>query len=552
MFSRFSKLSLFFVFIACIFSVEAVAVERAPIKHVVEELKTYVAKYRDLFQTPGMAFVIVKDGDVFIETFGTAALDDATPVDGDTVFQVASVTKNFTATLIMRLVDKGLLSLDDKVSTYLPDFILSDAKARDDLRVRDLLTHATGIGNFSGDSFWHSGMSQDEVIKAMRDIPFEHPFRSKYGYSNIMVGVAGCLIEKATGKPLSKVMEEEIFHPLNMHSSSLGYEAATKKPSMMERLLNFLKGGKQFTHAKHHNLYKGKVHQIDTTPEFFLFPGTSGVNTTPHDMAKWLLFHLGSQSTNGETSKGETLLSKNAIALMRTPYTDASDILGLQFPKDRMHKVDIGLGWFMGDFGVEGNRAHILNQMGGTGGVRALISIIPKENFGIAVLCNLGGMRSSLFPEGIVQKCLDLYMKNPGRDYAKDIHEKFLKNKNQSKLYVDAARLQNPQPPSALSTYEGIYKNKLYGTAKITLSSDKKLQLHYRGKTAVLEHLNGHQFLSDGEHVGEGFESDDLCFVDFGLNPGDKKAYGLMISLLNEGENPAFYTENTASLERSK
>ena len=541
MFFMRAQLSLLFVFITFFSCNEAIATERAPIKQVVQDLKTYVEKYRDLFQTPGMAVVIVKDGEVFIETFGSVALNDATPVDGDTLFQVASVTKNFTATLIMRLVDKGILSLDAKVSTYLPDFILSDAKATQDLRVQDLLTHSTGIGNFAGDSFWHSGMSQKEVMKAMKDIPFAHPFRTKYGYSNMLVGIAGCVIEKATGKPLQKVMEEELFHPLHMQHSSLGYEAALARQSMLERILHFFKGEKPLKKTKHHDLYKGKVHLIDTTPEFFLFPGTSGVNTTPNDMAKWLLFHL-----NASKDQNQLLLSKNAITRMRTSYVDASDVLlGLQFPKDRMKKVEIGLGWFMGDFGVDGNSVRILNQMGGTGGVRALISIVPQENLGIAVMCNLGGMRSSLFPEGIVQKCLDLYLKTSGRDYAKDIHDKFLKNKQQSKLYVDAARLQNPQPHRTLTTYEGVYKNKIYGETKVTVSPEKKLQLHYRGKTASLDHLNGHQFLCYGADVGVGFESDDLCFVDFGLNPHDKKAYGVMVSLLDEGENPAFYADNT-------
>ena len=543
MFLRYMRCVLFFFFIFHLLNNDAFAKERAPIQEVVKDLKAYVEQYRELFQTPGMAFVIVKDGEVFIETFGQLSLDDPTPVDEATLFQVASVTKNFTATLIMRLVEKGILSLDDKVTRYLPDFALANPQATDDLRVRDLLTHNIGIGNFAGDSFWHGGLSQEEVLKAMKDIPLQHPLRTHYGYSNIMVGIAGLVIEKATGKSLSRVMEEEIFHPLHMDHSSMGYEAAIKTPSLFDRVIGFFKGTQFLKRTQHHDIYKGKAKKIPTTPQFFLFPGTSGVNTTPCDMAKWMLFHLSNTKVNDAI-----FLSKDSVQTMRTPYADASDvILGAQFPKDRMKKVEIGMGWFMGDFGVEGNHVSILNQMGGTGGVRGLLSIVPEENLGIAVMCNLGGMRSSLFPEGIVQKCLDLYLKIKGRDYAKDLHEKFLALRDQSKRYVDTLRLQNPQPHASLSLYEGHYKNKLYGDVTLKLSPEKTLQMHYRGRTVPLTHINGHHFLCYGAHLGLGFESDDVCFVELGMPSFGQKAYGLMISLLDEGENPAFYRETPSN-----
>ncbi|MBX9977827.1 MAG: beta-lactamase family protein, partial [Alphaproteobacteria bacterium] len=187
---------------------------RADVASLMPNIEKYIEQYRDIFQTPGMALVVVKDGKVYTQSFGTLSLSDNTPVDADTVFQMASVTKNFTATLITILAQKGVLSLDDKVKKYLPDFELADKNISDDLRIRDLLCHCVGLDDFAGDSLWHGNLPQEEVVHNMRYLPFKAKFRETYGYSNIMVGIAGIVVEKATGKPLANVMQEEIYGPL--------------------------------------------------------------------------------------------------------------------------------------------------------------------------------------------------------------------------------------------------------------------------------------------------------------------------------------------------
>ncbi len=510
---------------------------------ITAKIKEYAEKYRGVFNTPGLSIIIVKDGKSSIINLGTLSVNDATPVNDHTLFQVASVTKNFTATLMARLVEKGVLSFDDKVSKYLPDFQLSDKTATHDLRIKDLLCHCIGLEDFAGDTLWHGRLSQEEVLKHMRDLPFKSHFRSTYAYSNIMVGIAGLIIEKVTGKPIDQVMKEELFTPLGMTESSVGFEGVHTQVSLIDRAVNFLKKTSSQNKAKPHDLKDGKPKELDFYKEFYLFPGSSGVNTTPDDMAKWLNFHLNGYQTF--TNPPKTLISPEIVKVMRQSYVDGSEELaGQQFPRERVTHVSLGLGWFMYDYGVGQKRLNVLEQMGGITGARALLVIVPSENLGIAVLANLGGMRASLLPEAIVQKFLDLYMGIDDTDWAAKIHDKFVKIKNNQKLQLDAMRLKNPEPSAPLKTYEGHYSNPIYGDVDVTTDDQKNLSMLYRGYKIPLKHINGHYFYCSGQDLSEGFSFDDPCIIEFGVEGSAKTSYGLMISLLDEGDNSAFYRKD--------
>ncbi len=514
--------------------------KKSDIASLIPVLETYVEQYRELYETPGVAIVIVKDGQVYTRSFGALSLNDKTPVDADTVFQIASVTKNFTATLMVRLAEKGLLSLDDKVTKYLPDFELSKKEVTDDLRLRDLLCHCTGLEDFAGDTLWHGRLPQEEVLTHMRHLPFVGKFRESYAYSNIMVGIAGLIIEKVMGRNIHHVMREEFFDPLGMTYSSVGFEGVVPKASLIDRMVRFFSGKNSYKIAKPHDLYDGKAKELAFNDEFYLFPGSSGVNITANDMGKWLLFHLNNYKVGNET-----FISPEHIADMRRSYVDGSkELVGQQFPKERVTKVDLGLGWFMYDFGVDSKRIHVLEQMGGICGARALMAIVPSENLGIAVLANLGGMRASLFPEALVQKFFDIYLGIEGMDWAKKIHDKFVQVKNKVKLQLDAMRLQNPQPHRPLKVYVGRYTNKLYGDVKIILEGDKDLFIFYRGYKIPIKHLNGDRFVCRGRELSEGYSFDDECIVEFGIEGNVDKSYGVMLSLFDEGENPAFYRQD--------
>jgi len=494
-------------------------------------LTSYIEKYRARFETPGLSVVIVKDGKIiFAKGFGTLSCDETTPVDEHTVFQLASVTKNFTATLIMRLADKGVLSLDDKIIKYLPDFKLPTETLTQEVTIRDILSHALGLGDFAGDTLWHGGLSQKEVLENFKYLKVGKKFRTEYGYSNIAFGVVGLIIEKATGKPYSDVLKEELFTPLHMDESSVGIEGVEPKLSWIQKILGFFSFSKPLNIAKPHDLKDGKAYTIPFYDEFYLFPGSSGVNSTALDMGKWLLFQL-----NRGKVDGNPLISEKMMEEMQKHHVDGTDeLLGQMFPKERVKHAYTGLGCFVYDY----NGITTIKQMGGIGGARALVTYIPSENLGIAILSNIGGTRASLFPEGITHKFLDLYYKLDEIDWAERIYEKRQKIRTKLKLDLDMMRLKNPLPSGKPEAYVGKYHNKIYGDAEIK-EENKNLFLYYRGGKAPLSHLNGDHFTCRGHELAVGYSMDDTAFVEFGRDQSGK-AFGFIVSLMDEGDSPVF------------
>ena len=519
---------------------------RPSVETILPSLVEYMEKYRPIFENmAGSGIVVVKDGKVILKKgMGTLATDDPTPVDEHTVFALASGSKNFAATLMMCLVHKGVISLDDKVTKYLPHFkIHTETEA---VTVRHLLSHCVGLPGFSGDSLWYGRLSQEEILNHLKDIPLEAEPGKKYTYSNIFVGIAGLVMEKATGKPYDQLVEEELLIPLGMTETSVGVGPMMKELSLIDRFIAWCKyvflNEPYVTKAAFHALKHGKAEKIPYYPEFYLFPASTGINTTLHDMGKWLLFQLN-KGRVGETQ----LIPKELMETMRQGFVDGTEELhGEQFSKDRMNKITLGLGWFNQDYGVADNRIQTHLHMGGLTGSRTLLVIVPEENMGVAIFANVGGMRANLFPEAIVNKFLDLYLgiekENDGaqvKDWAHKIHEKFLKNQNKMKLSYDALRLKNPRPAAPLLAYTGTFENTIYGTVKI-VEKNHRLVLTYREREVPLQHWNGDSFVFPGNALGEAYAFDDRGLVEFGLDRSGQ-AFGVMISSMDEGENPVFY-----------
>ena len=372
--------------------------ERASLAAVLPVLETYVEKAMAAEGVPGAVIVVVKDGKViYLKGFGVKVLGKTEPVDGHTSFALASVTKNFTNTLIARLVDQGKLQFKDKVSKYLPDFQMSDPKISQELTIEDLLSHRCGLPGYSADSLLELGWNAPEIVSAMKAIPIEGEFRKTYGYQNVMVGLMGNIMEKVTGKSLPELYEKELFQPIGLTETRIGKR---DPPNFWQKLLGlFRKKGPQPTF---HDAFQGKTRYLPNgNPGLFTFPASSGIISTGQDLGKWLIFQLNKTQVNGKA-----IVSEPHVNEMRTARVDMAIQGGRQFPKNRVTKVQHGMGWFIHDYmGVP-----MLSHMGGMAGTRSFLLMIPQDNVGIAILTNFGGMRVSLFPEAIRNKFLDLYL----------------------------------------------------------------------------------------------------------------------------------------------
>src|SRR5215469_16126401 len=122
-------------------------------------------------KVPGVALAITCDGQDFVRGFGVTNINHPLPVDEDTLFQIGSTTKTFTATAVMRLVEQGKLSLDLPVRNYLPDFSMQDPVVTAELTMRHLLTH---VGGWDGDYFEDTGNGDDALdryVRLLADLP---------------------------------------------------------------------------------------------------------------------------------------------------------------------------------------------------------------------------------------------------------------------------------------------------------------------------------------------------------------------------------------------
>jgi CubicO group peptidase (beta-lactamase class C family) len=170
-------------------------------------------------KVPGAAVAIVKDGKVLLaKGYGQANLEHQVPVTPDTIFQSGSVGKQFTAAAVMLMVEQGKLTLDDPLTKFFP---FPDAPAHwAGIRVRHLLTHTSGIPDYTGGSIdYRKDHSEDDLVRMAYALKPEFAPGSRWNYSNTAYVLLGILVRKASGQFYGDVLREQVFKPLGMRTA---------------------------------------------------------------------------------------------------------------------------------------------------------------------------------------------------------------------------------------------------------------------------------------------------------------------------------------------
>jgi len=188
---------------------------------IADELADFVNKEREAKGIPGMIVATIKDGKVDrVVTSGMANLDLDVPVKRETVFEIGSMTKAFTAELVMMLVEEGKILLDEKIGKYLQDC----PETWKDITVHNLLTHTSGLPNYTSlrPALLLNGLriTYPEVFELVKDLKLEFAPGEKYEYSNTNYYFLGQIIENVTGKEYSDFLNERILVPLEMKQTS--------------------------------------------------------------------------------------------------------------------------------------------------------------------------------------------------------------------------------------------------------------------------------------------------------------------------------------------
>src|SRR5262249_38928713 len=147
------------------------------------------------------------------------SIETEQPVRPDTLFQIGSISKVYTATLIMQLVDVGKLALDEPIITYLPDLKLADTAARQTITLRHLLSHTSGLFGDYFDDFGHGDDALTRAVATFDTLRQQFAPGALWTYCNSGFGLAGAIIERVIGQPFETAMRERIFKPLGLERS---------------------------------------------------------------------------------------------------------------------------------------------------------------------------------------------------------------------------------------------------------------------------------------------------------------------------------------------
>lgn len=448
------------------------------------ELDAWVEQVRERFEVPGLAIAVVKDGKVVLERgWGVRELGKPGAVDEHTLFAIASNTKAFTAASLAMLADEGKLSLDDRVVDHLPWFRMSDPYVTAQMRIRDLLTHRSGLGLGAGDLlFWPgSDHSTEEVVRRLKDVPLKTGLRERYAYDNILYAVATLVIEQASGQPYAQFLQQRFFTPLGM--SSTRFNADALRP-----------GDKAASgHAK-----------ADFTDLRSTFPltwhnasGAGGLYSSVHDMARWMQAQLAGGTYTDPRGREQRLFSperQKDMWAVHAPMNIADPPLPELMPA-RPDFLGYGLGWIASSYRGE----KLVWHTGGWPGMVSRTTLVPDRDLGIVVLTN---QESGAAFNALTLQILDAYLQ-PGQrtDWiagyaaaaarAKDKADKAW----QARL---AARDAGTRPSLPLSAYAGTWRDPWFGDIEIVPQGDalRIRALHSPLLQGTLQHWQHDTFLA--------------------------------------------------------
>ena len=303
---------------------------------------------------PGVAVVVVQGGEViYCKGFGVASLETNKPLTPQTIFDLASVSKSFTALGVLLLQDKGLIDIDTSVQQYLPDFQPNDERASQ-ITVRQLLNHTSGLpGAFSAPLIFQEGEDEMQaLVAALSRVRLNREPGSSFEYADINYCLLGAIIERVTGATFEEYIQQNIFDPLEMDNTTLYPD----KAAALDR-------------ADGHQPLYGRI-VTRNMPIYRSALPAGWVMSCVEDMAKWLVVHLNNGSNaEGQVFPGDCIREAHTTAVL---FEENGEEMGY------------GMGWFIND----NNDTQLVWHGGDTPTFTADMLLLPEYDVGVVVLVN--------------------------------------------------------------------------------------------------------------------------------------------------------------------
>lgn len=304
---------------------------------------------------PGLSLGVIKAGKLILARgYGMANLEHQVPVKPESVFQSGSMGKQFTATAVMMLVEAGKIGLDDPVTKYLTNA----PESWGEIKVRHLLTHTAGLGDYPADFDLRRDYTEDELLARLTKVPLKSQPGEKWSYSNVGYLTLGILVSKVSGKFYGDFLEERIFKPLDMQTARIISEA--------DIVTNRAAG---------YRLMQGELKNQEWVSPTMNSTADGSLYLTIYDMAKW--------DTALYTKR---LLKKSSFEQMWTP---------VKLNNGQTHPY--GFGWTV----AEKNGHRLIHHGGRWQGFTSYIQRYVDDQLTVVAFDNLAGSNLEKLLSGV-------------------------------------------------------------------------------------------------------------------------------------------------------
>lgn len=489
--------------------------EPRPLADSLAGLDAWLEAQRTGWRVPGLAVVLVKDGQVvYQQGFGFRDAAQTLPVTTDTLFRGASTTKAFGAATVAMLVDEGKLAWDAPVTTYIPSLRLAGGEETKSVSLRDMLSHRTGLPRH--ELLWYNNqtLSREGLVQRMPFLELSAPLRSRYQYNNLMVVLAGLAVERVSGQSWEAFTSARLFAPMGMQRVNLS-------ALDMARDANHAVGHASIGVAR-------KLVAVPLRHDPLLGPA-GAVNASIAEYAKWVQLQLGMGQFGGRR-----LISTAGMAAMWEPL-----VLASATPREpEFNPSYVGLGWRIDRYRDTLRVAH----GGDLNGFTSRVVLLPQRNVGLAVLVNHG---SHPLPNAVTPDLLDrLLGLLPEGNAGKALARRAAAAAAAQRPTADAAapRPAPPVPAAAarpsrdLADYAGTYQHPGYGEMTVA-SGAEGLTVRYNDMPATLQHRRYDVFEVRTERVEHG----EFNGLKLNFRSDDAGAISGFASTLQEGVQPMFF-----------
>src|SRR5256714_7635502 len=329
------------------------------VTHAIQELEKLAQTQIQKSALPGLAIAVVfQDKTVYAKGFGVRDVNTKAPVNADTVFQLASLSKSIGSTVVAELVGEGKITWDSKLSGLDPTFEMFDPWATREITIRDMYAHRSGLPEHAGDLLEDLGFTRAEILYRLR---YQHPassFRSHYAYTNFGMTEGGIAAANAYGLEWEEAAAQRLYKPLGMTATSSRYADFVARQNK----------------ALGHVLVDGKwVQKFKRDPD--AQSPTGGVSSSVNDVAKWVRLQLANGKFDGRQIVSEKPLAETHHPHMLTGFNPFTNMPSFY-----------GLGWNV-SYDQQGRLR--LNHSGGFDlGAATFVNLVPAEQLGIIVLAN--------------------------------------------------------------------------------------------------------------------------------------------------------------------